>query len=54
MYFSCHLKGTGKAKKDEHEVEYWINPQRRGNVREPTDKPTFNLLSPSKYFTVKS
>lgn len=42
-----------KGEKDEHEVEYWINPQRQGNVREPTAKPSFILLSESKYFTVK-
>lgn len=36
MYFSSHLKGPAKGRKDEHEVEYRINPQRRGNVRELT------------------
>lgn len=43
MYFSSHLKGTAKTQKDEHEVEYWINPQRQGNVREPTAKSSFQF-----------
>lgn len=43
MYFSFHLKGTAKAKKDEHEEEYWINSQRNGDVRESTAKPSFQF-----------
>lgn len=49
MHFSSDLRGTAKAKKDEHEVEYWINPQREGKAREPTAKPHFSI-----HFTVES
>lgn len=50
MYFSSHLKGPAKGRKDEHEVENRINPQRRGNVRELTAWSSFQFAFPIKLF----
>lgn len=53
MHFSSHLEGTAKAKKDEHEVEYWINSPRNGNVRVSTAKPSFQFALYIKLFYSK-